>query len=464
MLVAKTKKELSVEAHRLAGGSQYVHHNDTIYMPADFETLDTTDLPDPERTVWLPMTRADVQRAAADQFNTLFQTDAEIRSFRYMVAQSSRQLFHVSTSLLVRTPEGLRRLDAFGKLQEVTGDFVPNFLKPMLNEDKAAKQRVMDVIVEWLGDSQEEADSFLRHLATSLSPGWPAVKYMLLLGEGRNGKGVLMDMLQALFGRENCSSVTRQKISEESPMVAQLNGKLLNLVYDGKAAYLKDSGVEKSLIAGEAVSIKKLWESAPTTVQTNALFIEGLNKEPKSSDKTSALQKRLVRFQFPNVYELDHMFRKSMLTEESIGAFLSILIDYFVMEDSVAKALMPTGRALELQLEHMYINSVGLQYIKHLEGNDPLGAVSILGLTVEELTSQFKSWRLKENDLSTWAEPDVLAIFNPLVNTERKKSIRTGTAVRKVRTLTSFKPEAAAFIENLKGVEDDVDIATLVDD
>lgn len=455
MLGLKTKKELSVEAFKLAAGSELVRYQNLTYVPADYETGATDVVPDPDRTIWLPLSRALIRDMAAEQFDTLFGSDSELASFEFMVAQSARQVRHAAHALLVRSDRGLLRLGPDGQFTEAPGNFIPNTLKPMLNEDPAAKQKVFDVIQAWL-NSEEEAKALLSHLATSLAPGWSAIKYVILIGEGRNGKSVLLKMLQKLFGNENVSHVTRQDMAEGTTAVMELNGKLLNIVFDGQAQYLKDSGREKSLIAGEPVPIKKLYESAPVMVQTNSLFIEGLNREPKSGDKSTALQKRLVRFQFPNVYPDDHKFEREMLKEETLGAFLALLVDYYVQEDEVAQALAPTTRALELQLEHMYVNSVSLQFLKHLEDTDPLGATKLLGEELTVLVSEFQSWRLRENDLGSWAEPDVQALFIPLVNTERQ-SKRVDGKPRKVRVVTSFKSEAAAFIATLKEEEDDVE-------
>jgi hypothetical protein len=216
-------------------------------------------------------------------------------------------------------------------------------------------------------------------------------------------------------------------------------------------------------IAGEVIPIRKLYESTPTPVQTNALFVEGLNNEPKSKDKSSALQKRLVRFQFPNIYALNHKFEKKMLADDMVGALLSLLLDHYVLEDSVAKALAPTHRAIELQLEHMFVNSIGLQYLKRLEESDMLGVNGIVGQELSEVVSGFQSWRLKENDLSNWAEPDVEALFKPLLNTERK-SKRENNKIRKVRFVVSLKQEAQAFIDTLEGEDDDDTLDALVAD
>lgn len=462
MLEINTPKDLARHAHNLAQGSSFVRYRNNTYAPMDFEAneVDTKDVPDPERTIWLPLSREAIRRIAANNYNVLFPTDGILSSFDFMVAQNSQPVDKVVDVLLVRTKDGLKQLTAEGKLEDPTGEFVPNTIRPLLNEKKKDKERVYKVIRDWV-DSDEEAKSLLHHLATVLSPGWSAVKYILLLGEGRNGKSLLLKMLLGLLGRDNVSTVTRQQISEQNPVVTELNGKLLNLVFDGRAEYLKDSGTEKSLIAGEIAPIRKLYDSTPTMVQTNALFIEGLNREPKSNDKSTALQKRLVRFQFPNVYPLDHAFEKSMLTEESLGAFLSLLIDHYVGEYELAEKLAPTAKAVELQLEHMYVNSLALQYFRHLEETEATGAGSLVGQQMSELAKTFASWRVKENDLGTWSEPDVMAQFAPLVNTERQ-SVRTPGGPRKVRVITSLKPEALAYVESLKG--DLHDEAALVGD
>ena len=462
MLELKTKKELSQIAHKLARGANMVRYRSTTYLPADYETGDHEITPEPERTMWVPLSRNDIRLMASNDFDALFASEAELSSFDFMVAQFAQQFNGFCRTLLVRTPDGLRELREDGALHKPTGEFVPNTLAPMLNADQAAKGRVFSVIAEWV-DSEEEAHSLLHHLATALAPGWSAVKYVLLLGEGRNGKSLLLKMLQAVFGWENASNVTRQQMSEESPVVTDLNGKLLNIVFDGRAEYVKDSGPEKTLIAGEVYPIRRLYESTPTPVQTNALFVEGLQHEPKSKDKSMALQKRLVRFQFPRVYPLDHKFEETMLAEENLGALLAVLLDHYVHKHEVAEKLKPSGKALELQLEHMFTNSLGLQFLKHVEEHDVLGIDGLIGCELGHLVQQFQSWRVKENDLGQWTEPDVLTLFGPIINTGRV-SKRVDGKPRKVRVVSSLREEALAFIDTLRGDEDDDDLAALVED
>ena len=452
MLELKSKQKLSTEAHAMAVSLGLVRYRSQLYAPMDYETHEVGLAP-VDRQVWQPLTRDDIRDLAAAQFSTLFGTEAELSGFHFMVTQNATPYNHEVSGLFVRTTAGLRVLNSRGALVAPDGRFLPNYLKPALNENKADKKAVFNIIAEWVG-GEADAHSLLNHLATCLAPNWSAVKYVILLGEGRNGKGVLLKMLSGLFGVENISHVTRQHMAEQNPVVTELNGKLLNVIFDGQADYLKDSGTEKTLVAGEPVPIRKLYESSSTIVQTNALFIEGLNLEPKSKDKSSALQKRLVRFGFPNVYPLDPKFAKKMVSERRLGAFLSLLIDHFVTEDNVVQALALTAKSVDLQLEHTFTNSIALQFFQYVTLNDPLGQDSLLGVPVTDLANRFRAWRVKENDLGLWAEPDIKALFKPLLNMERK-SVRVNGSVTKAWVTTSFRDEAIGYLNTLKGDEAD---------
>jgi hypothetical protein len=80
---------------------------------------------------------------------------------------------------------------------------------------------------------------------------------------------------------------------------------------------------------------------------------------------------------------------------------------------------------------------------------------------MDSIVARFQSWRVKENDLGTWSDPDVQAVFLPLVNTERRTK-RVNGSPRKVRVVTSLRSEAAAFIKSLEG--EAVDEPTMVED
>lgn len=453
MLTTRTKQELSTAALDLTNGLGLVSHNSVLYVPADFESLNIQNVL-PERRVWLPLTIEEVTELGNSVQSIMFTSDKEAQSY-YMMIQQAAPLMHPEPGhVLLRDGDTLIQLTPDGDLIEPTQEFVPHYVLTKVNHDQAAKDEVFGVLSDWCGGSDEDAHSLLHHLATALAPHWSAVKYVLLIGEGRNGKSLLMKMVQALLGRRNVSYVTRQDMSASKPSCLDLSSKLVNIVFDGSSTYLKDSGPEKSLIAGDPTPIRRLFTSTNTQVQTNGLFIEGLNREPKTGDKSSALQKRLVRFGFTRVYELDHTFEKHMLSEPMLGAFLSLLLDHYVREGEVATKLAPTRGSKILQLEQMFTNSMPYQFIAWLDESDPLGAEGLLGEDLPDVVKQFKHWRVVEMaDINTWNDKDVEQMLLPLFVTERK-SKRINGRPRHIRKITNFRPDLAEFITFIRGEED----------
>ena len=448
-----SKAALAQTAQAIAESFELVQHGSITYMPAHWETGEIGPC-DPKDRIWYPMNRNDKRRLANRIGNVLFSNDAELTNFDIMLKQFAVEDESRIYSLLARTESGLRVLDSTGSLAEPDGSFRPNFIKPMLNTDTAAKEEVFGVFEGWLS-SAEEAKSLLHHLSTSLSPGWSAVRYLLLIGDGRNGKSVMLSMLSDLFGIKNISNVTRQQIADRLPVCTELNDKLLNIIYDGEMSYIKDSSMEKTLIAGEPGFVRLLYENGNTKVQTNALFLEALNKEPKTRDKSGALQKRLSRFWFPNVYALDNAFEKHMRSEEMLGALFSLLIDHFVTEDELAEKLKQTDSAVALQVEQQLLNSPLLQFVQHLVLQDSswCDKFSGQGLKLDPLVDSFMAWRIQEG-FTEYSTADAQRMFKEGFYVERKSVRDNGKITKKVQ-LMAPKEQVAALLTQLKEDDDD---------
>jgi hypothetical protein len=441
-------------ANDMASGFGIVKYNHVLYLPVNYTTRAIDQALAPEDRVWIPLPMQQVLNLASSTSKVMFYSEGEKSSFYGMVEQAAQPQWPTPGTVLVIKDDKLAELRTDGLLHEPTQEFCPHFIGTPINDDPAVKAEVLATMTEWLDDSEENAQSLLSHIATALAPHWSAVKYVLLIGEGRNGKSVLMKMILSLLGDHNVSHVTRQDMSASKSTCLDLQGRLANIVFDGPASYLKDSGPEKSLIAGETTPIRRLYSSLVTPVQTNALFIEGLNREPKTGDKSLALQKRLVRFQFTRTYDLDFGFEHHMLAPATLGAFLSLLLDHYVRQAEVHTKLKPTKTSTNLQLEQMHTNSLPFQFIAWFDEDDALGVEGLVGELIPDVAAQFKRWRLVEmGDINVWADKDVESMLLPLFTTERK-SKRINGRVRKVRAITGFQLQLGQFIEYLRGEEE----------
>ena len=463
MLELSTKQQLATAAKTLAASYELVQHASHLFLPMDAETRAPGPCA-PERCVWTPLSRDD-KLLLGNQQGILFDSDGSLTSFDLMLRQFARKHEGPVSELLLKTEHGLRALDEAGVLQVPDGSFHPNYIEPRLNESPDDKVEVLATLAGWL-NSEEEAVSLLRHLSTALSPGWSAVKYLLLIGDGRNGKSVLLNMLIGLFGNNNVSHVTRQQIADRLPVCTELNAKLLNIVMDGEMGYIKDSAMEKTLIAGEPGVVRRLYENGNTTVQTRALFLEALNSEPKTRDKSGALQKRISRFQFPNVYRIDHAFERRMRSPRMLGALLALMIDHFVREDELAVKLQQSAASAALQLEQQVLNSPVLQFVQHLVQGDPSWGPKLLagGVPLEPLIASFMAWRLDEGH-TEYSTVDVKRMFKAHFHVDRK-SVRKDGKVQKHDIIIDCKDDTRALLEQEKGVQDEtgLELETLVAD
>ena len=376
-----TPQELADAAELLAIGQRFVEYGGHLYRPVDFRTL-AMNPASPDVTVWVEVDHDDLKALSRIMaIPILFETDAMYRSFRYMVSGFARHHSAPVEHLLVRVEDKVMLLNDQGKLEPVTGGFVPNFLNVPYDPDSPLVEELWGYISEWTG-GEEQAHSLLNHISTALQPSWSASRYVLLIGEGKNGKSTLLKMVDKLIGSHNISGVSRQDMAAKSTAIADLNGKLLNIIFDGPKEFLKDNSTEKTLVVGERMSVKLLYESFQTRVQTNALFIEGLQTEPHVADKSPALQKRLARFYFPNVYEEDLGFEEKMLQKEMLAAFLVLLLQHWVLKSEKSEKLRLTAASLDLQMEAVKAGSPVLRFLEDVAQVDSRFLENVLSGTM----------------------------------------------------------------------------------
>ena len=360
----QAKQDLADFASVIIAANRLVTYQDNLYVAKNFE--DGGPLPPPDKTVWMQLEKDELMEWA-QSMDLLFYNPQEYYNWTFMIRQMAERRRQAEPYVVIRHGDGLAYMTDAGLVAIETPSFAPNYINHRIIEEGSDEYKnvrtLFATITEWLGD-EDQAHSLLYHLATALQPGWTPVKYLLLLGSGRNGKGTLLAMLAKLLGERNLSGVLRQDIAARKATVASVAGKLANIVFDGPASYVAESGPEKTLTAGEPLHIELKYDNEPRRVQSNCLWVEALQKEPKNRDKSVALQSRLVRFYFPNYYELDLQFGALMTSDTMIDAFLTLLWEHWVKEDEVAEKLRPTNSSVDLQTASELTGSPILAFIE----------------------------------------------------------------------------------------------------
>jgi len=124
---------------------------------------------------------------------------------------------------------------------------------------------------------------------------------VMLTGEGKNGKGVFLDVVGYLLGEQNVSNVALQDLEENRFRVAELFGKLANTFADLDTRALISSSMFKMLTSGDRLTAERKF-GQPFRFRSFAKLLFSANKIPSSRDRTYAFYRRWVIIPFSKTF------------------------------------------------------------------------------------------------------------------------------------------------------------------
>lgn len=138
---------------------------------------------------------------------------------------------------------------------------------------------------------------------------WELIAYMaysgnplhiavLLLGGGRNGKGTLLRLIEAILGKANITSVSLHDLVNTRFRTAQLFGRLANIAGDIDATYIKNTAVFKAITGGDLVQGEHK-NKDPFDFTPWAVPVFSANAVPPSADTSVGYFSRWLVIPFP---------------------------------------------------------------------------------------------------------------------------------------------------------------------
>ena len=228
----------------------------------------------------------------------------------------------------------------------------------------------------------------------------------------------------------------------------------MNIILDGPKEFIKDSSSEKTLVAGERLDLEMKYSNVPVSVLSNALFLEGLNDEPKTSDKSPALQRRLVRFYFPNTYKKNISLEEELLSPKGLSALMKLILQNWVHRSQAGEMLANTEKSEQLQLEHQWSTSPFMQFMEHMAGSDPeeLRVLVGPGALVDRLVHAFRSWSDSVGLKPTEESYTRKTLDEYFVTTRKTVRLQGKPSTRRV--ITELRPTTEALLAILLKEED----------
>jgi putative DNA primase/helicase len=153
----------------------------------------------------------------------------------------------------------------------------PNWLR-FLHQNLEGDAERIALMQEWFG--------------YSLIPDTRQQKFMVLDGEGANGKSVVCAAYTAMLGMDNCAFVPLESFGERFQLTQTL-GKLANIAPECGEIDRVAEGVLKSFTSGDSMFFDRKHKS-PIQARPTARFMLATNNRPRFSDRSSGLWRRMI--------------------------------------------------------------------------------------------------------------------------------------------------------------------------
>jgi len=233
----------------------------------------------------------------------------------------SRERFNSDPNIL-NLKNGLLDLRTF-ELKKHTPKFLSTIQLPVEYDPNARSDLWQKVVSEDL--YPEDIPVLQESFGYALYPENVAQKMIILLGQGANGKSLVLRVLEALIGKEHVANVSPQEIENNRFAVSQLFGKLVNIYPDLPAFALQSTGKLKALVSGDSLTIEEKFKK-PFSFRNRAKFFFSANILPKVSDDTRAFYRRIIIINFAKTFDestADPTLYEKLTNEKELSGILN---------------------------------------------------------------------------------------------------------------------------------------------
>lgn len=205
-----------------------------------------------------------------------------------------------------------------------TKKFTPYFLN--VDYDPQAYNEDVDNFLNFLTcdrkDLRRVIEDMLGHVL--MTHGFPHKVFFFIGEKGGNGKSTFLEMLNSFAG-DMRTNVSLENFND-STMVVDLEGRLVNIGDDINASYLESSSNFKILASGNTIMVRPIY-SEPYRLKNKATLIFTANEMPTFKDKTGGIARRLMIIPCDNVVQkADFGIDKKLSTDEAQSYLLNLAL------------------------------------------------------------------------------------------------------------------------------------------
>ena len=203
--------------------------------------------------------------------------------------------------------------------------FTPYLLK--VNYNLNAYSQDVDDFLNFLTCDRKDLRNLMEEMlgCMLMTSGFPQKAFFLVANSGLNGKSTFLTMLSNFTGDASCALALDELQQREN--LFTLQGKLVNLGDDIDASYVEKSRSFKTLVAGNEIMAKALYEM-PIKLRNTATLIFSSNEMPTFKDKSGGVGRRVAIIPCDNrVEKIDVQIDKKLSTDTAKSYILNLALE-----------------------------------------------------------------------------------------------------------------------------------------
>jgi P4 family phage/plasmid primase-like protien len=268
---------------------RWVERNEEMFLPAAISVIPPEDRNSKRANDLVTFVRQRTQLTEDETFYGAIRYSPDDNG-RYLINCLSNVLeMDCASGKIVRT---LNHDANYMFLSKLGANYNSEAIAPLFM--KAAKETSPDIA---------DRELLLDFSSTILLPNSPHECALICIGEGGNGKSVIMDSIASAIGSDNVGRLTiRQICSNDRKHLYRLKYKLLNLSTETEVNEINENTTLKTIISNEEFSTDRMYKSG-FEMQTPCKLCFLANNMPKFKAGSNAEARRFRVVNFPNTFE-----------------------------------------------------------------------------------------------------------------------------------------------------------------
>lgn len=309
--------------------------------------------------------------------------------------------------------------------------------------------------LEQILPKNDEQALLQEYAGYTLLPDFPHHKFMIFIGAGRNGKGVIIRSLEGIIGKDNVSNIRLEHLDGSHRfMVANLFGKLVNVCSEPSTRRPFKTELLKQITGQDTLDGEIKNKQNPLKFVAFAKFFVQANKLPMVDDTTLSFWDRI------NIIEFMETFTDEK--ENKVANIERIWLNDEDERSGILNWMIEGLKRLKEKGEFTRTKSMNQQILKFKQVSDPIGAFladpeecmygPMLWVTRNDLYNTYKDYA--ENQGATI---ESIGVFIERIKklpsvTARKKRVK-GTNERIWKGISIIKKDIT--LENFEEDEDE---------